>query len=181
MSDNPLITAPLEEVVPLYSGEDQARLEAFDDAIDDALERESKAEASPARRMSSPPVERRSKALAAERDAFLQEAEARVIQVRLRGLNRRKREALLDDHLPRPEKPRDQALGYNTETFPPALVHACIVEPAVTFEQVLEFDEESSAARFDKLFAAAQIVSRMDTELPKSSAVSVLDQILGPQ
>lgn len=181
MSDNPLLTAPLEETVYLYSGADQKRLEEFDQQIDAALVEERDAEVDSTRRMSTKRPPRRSKELAAEADTFREEAKSRAVVVKMRGINFKKRGEMLDEHPPRDGNNRDAALGYNGDTFPVALVHGCIVEPEVSFEQVQEFAQESSAARFDRLFEAANIVSRTDADLPKSSAVSVLDMILGQQ
>lgn len=72
------------------------------------------------------------------------EAEDAVMMFRFRGIGRVGYEQLVDRHPPSAEqrtKAKSQgyeALAWNPETFPQALVAACLIEPELSFEQVCE-------------------------------------------
>lgn len=91
---------------------------------------------------------------------------------RLRGLNRKQWADLLAAHPPRRNDETDKALGYNTETFFPALIRTCLVEPSVDDEQWERLDALLSSAQFDALVDAALAVSRRKVDVPFSFAAS---------
>lgn len=74
-------------------------------------------------------------------------------------------DALVDAHPPtkeqrtqfRRENPGKGELNWNTDTFPPALVHACLVAPSATAEEVVEMyrDPNWNRAELETLFGAA--------------------------
>lgn len=72
------------------------------------------------------------------------EEEDAVVLFRFRGIGRARFEAMVDHHQPTAEqraKAKTQGystLSWNPETFPPALVAACLVEPDLTEAQVAE-------------------------------------------
>lgn len=168
MSSNPLMTAPRERVIPLYSGDVEAKIEELKAAIN-------KSAGLP------PRAGRKSPALAAaeEFDAFVAEQMAAANKVVLHEVSGRVVDQLRDEHPPRPDKPRDKALGVNEETFYWALVRAAMVSPVVTDEQWDEFVASASIGRRKELVEAAEELSSKVASLPKSSAVSALRRMLG--
>lgn len=84
----------------------------------------------------------------AERDRLYAEAEAAVVEFTLRGLSRQKYRALEAKH-PDP----DGGAGWDLDTFPEALVRACMVTPEIEAADPL-FDVLTSG-QVEKLFEAA--------------------------
>lgn len=68
--------------------------------------------------------------------------------------------AVLVDHPPREGNVVDRALGYNTETFHPALIRQCLVDPQVSDEQWAKLVARLSDGDFDRLANAALEVNR---------------------
>lgn len=163
---NPLLTPPRRRTIPLYSGEDEAKLEEFDERLDRAYAEESgsfrangKSEAD---------------AIAAERDAFLDEVHERTPHVTLEAISERRLQQLRDANPPRKGNRLDEQVGVNRAVFPEALVKACLVDPEVTDEQWDEFMATAGAGRFLRLHEVANELVSGDVDLPKSSAVRTL-------
>lgn len=70
------------------------------------------------------------------------EAEEAVVHFKFRGIGRHAYEALVDAHPPTPEQRTKakaggfEAVAWNYDTFPPALVAACLVAPAMSVDDV---------------------------------------------
>lgn len=161
MSDNPLITPPRTIEVPLYSAEVEQEIQRLDAEIEAALANEAGT-----KRNGASPVTKLAKA----RDAYVEKQREAATRMVLQGINGRRRNDLLDACPPRKDNAGDKAVGYDRNTFPPKLIHACLIEPVVTDEQFAEWVETATAARFDAVFDAAEDVSAKDVDLPKSSA-----------
>lgn len=108
----------------------------------------------------------------------LEDADA-IAYFTFRGIGRARYEALVDKHPPTLEQ-RTKAkatgmgeLAWNHDTFPPALVAACVTEPAMTEEQVAQLwaSEDWNQAELVTLLNAAIEVngSRRTVELGKGS------------
>lgn len=110
--------------------------------------------------------------LAERIQALREEMQSSSVVFRLRGLTRQGWTALLTEHPPRPGEQTDKTLGYNTDTFFPALIRACLVEPELNDEQWEQLDAVMSAAQFDDLADAALAASRRKVDIPFSFAAS---------
>jgi hypothetical protein len=104
--------------------------------------------------------------------------EASVV-FRLRGLTRKAWAGLVGAHPPRKDNDTDRALGYNMDTFFPALIRACVTEPELNDETWERLDPALSSAQFDELVDAALAVSRRRVDVPFSYAASVTLQSSG--
>lgn len=65
-------------------------------------------------------------------------------------------------------------LDHNPDTFPPALVAACAIEPEMTVDQVKELADELGPDQFELLYNACKEVNRGGETLPKSLAAGVI-------
>lgn len=65
----------------------------------------------------------------------------------VRALPRRQYRELLDDH-----PPVKDGADWNPDTFPPALIAACVVDPEMTVEQAAQIWEEWEAGEMGRLF-----------------------------
>ncbi len=91
---------------------------------------------------------------------------------RLRGLSRVSWLELVGAHPPRADDQHDRRSGYNLETFFPALVRACLIDPAPTDEQWARLETVLSAGQFDELIDKALGLSRRKVDVPFSFAAS---------
>jgi len=98
---------------------------------------------------------------------------------RLRGLNRRDWAALIAAHPGRKDSDVDRKLGYNTESFFPAIIRASIIEPLLSDEQWERLDAVLPSSQFDALLDAALAVSRRKVDVPFSLAASATLQSSG--
>lgn len=105
----------------------------------------------------------------------LDEAEA-VVTFTFKSLPPHEYDALVNEHQPTPEQRRTaKASGdratFNGDTFPQALVAACLIEPTLSLDEVqgLWKDENWNSAELQALFVAALQVnsSRRTVDLPK--------------
>jgi hypothetical protein len=110
-----------------------------------------------------------------------QMAESTIV-FRLRGLPRRRYNDLYAAHPPHIDTegktlPVDAAYGYHTESFWPALIAACLIEPELD-EGVLDglLQDALSDRQFDDLTEAALYVNRGRVDIPFSRAASRLLQ-----
>lgn len=105
-------------------------------------------------------------------EAVRAEMQAETEVWRLRGRTREEWVKLLGDHAPREDDERDSAVGFNADTFWPALIRACLVEPALEDDEFDELTSEMSSYQFDSLADAAMAVSRRRVDVPFSFASS---------
>lgn len=88
---------------------------------------------------------------------------------RLRALPRPVYQALVDKHPPRKDNDRDRGSLFNIDTFYPALIRACVIEPAVTDEQwAVLFAQVLSEHYFNKLGLTALAVNSQGVDVPFS-------------
>lgn len=69
---------------------------------------------------------------------------------------------------------RRQVLDHNPDTFPPALVAACAVEPEMTAEQATQLADELGPDQFELLWQACIEVNRGGEVAPKSLAAGAI-------
>lgn len=111
----------------------------------------------------------------AERIQSLREQMESLTEVfRLRGLSRPENVKLKADHPPRQGNKVDEQLGFNEETYYPALIHACLVEPAMTVEEWTELQDELAEGEFTKLGVAAWQATTGAVSIPFSLAASAV-------
>jgi hypothetical protein len=66
----------------------------------------------------------------------------------------------------------DQRVGYNRDTFLPALVKACTSDPELSDEQWDVLLGKLSSRQWDELWVTAQQLNRQDYQAPKSLGIS---------
>ena len=108
---------------------------------------------------------------------------------RLRALGPMRSASLLADHPPRKDGDRDKRLGYNPDTFYPALIRECTysiergeetVDPAdLGDEGWAQLFEALSSQQFDRLFGAAWVLDHDDVEVPTSPLALLISQRTG--
>ncbi|MFD4912857.1 hypothetical protein ACFWNR_06495 [Streptomyces virginiae] len=82
-----------------------------------------------------------------------------------------------DLHAEHPSSVKGQA--WDPETFPPALIAACAVDPVMTVEQVRELFEVLNAGQCDQLFQGAYDANTEATGIPFSLNTSgILDSLI---
>lgn len=115
--------------------------------------------------------------LARQMEALRDEMLASGISWRMRALPRLKYAALLAEHPARRDEQGDwvptDRLGYNADTYYPAIVRASWVEPVLSvamLDQLL--DETITHRQFDELATAAHLVNRGKVDIPFSLAAS---------
>lgn len=92
-----------------------------------------------------------------------------VHEFRFRALSRTRWRALVDEHPSR--EGQDETL--NMDTFPVAVVAACLVAPELTVREVADLADELSVGQFDELFGAAWAVNQEAGDVPFSVRASV--------
>jgi predicted phage tail protein len=108
--------------------------------------------------------------IAEQIEGLRQQMQDSTVVVRLRGLGNAEWNALVRSHEPRDGNETDNSLGYNVETFFPALVKACLVD--VTDAQWDRLYEAITSGQFENLNDAALAVSRRKVDVPKSFVAS---------
>lgn len=109
-------------------------------------------------------------------DDFAAEAEPRGVTVTLRSLGRKKWADLVKEHPPRDDEPSDVRQGVNLETFPEALVPACIAGPTFGEGELEEFLDSISPADFETLALGAWHIHKSLGADPKDRLLSVLEE-----
>lgn len=156
--------------VPLFSGEDWAKLRELRTAVEAAVTRGGQ------RRVGDESTD--ASAAADAHDTFLAEASERAEIVELSQLPRSKWRALVAEHPIRPDSDTDKALGFNEETFGEDLVRAAITKP--TFAKADDLEEWLDAVSdgdFQRLFNEAY---RLNVDVgpdPKAGLSSRVAQI----
>jgi hypothetical protein len=116
--------------------------------------------------------------LAAEVEALKQEMDRHTRTITLQALPVDAEDGLpsyLDlqvAHPPRDADEIDQRVGYNRQTFLPALVKACTTDPVMTDAQWSTFLGKLSSRQWDELWVTAQQLNRQDYQSPKSLGIS---------
>lgn len=156
--------------VPLFIGPNDLvqRLEALEDELESA-------------RSTSIGLESDVPRLVSEIDAVNEELAQYEFKFKVRALARREWSDLLAAHPPTKEQKKSgERVDFNPETFPQALLSACLVHPKMTVEQVEELsaggDEGGGLtdAQFNVLFNAAVYVSQSGVSVPKSRAADAI-------
>lgn len=117
-------------------------------------------------------------AIAQEMEALRDQMAESTLTVTLRALPRAEYSALVLAHPERRDEagdpfPVDRDNGFNVETFYPALIRACVVDPELTETQWSTLlDETLSDRQFDELAYAAVGVNRGPVSVPFSPAAS---------
>lgn len=100
-----------------------------------------------------------------------EQVRARSVTILLRALSSADYNRLLEQHPPRRDRTtghidaRDYA-GFNSSSFPSALVRACIVSPTMTDERWQALDKVLTDAQFDRLWRVAAELNRRDEDIP---------------
>lgn len=115
-------------------------------------------------------------------EALIAENEDNIVIFKLRSIGRQPLEDLIAEHGPTVDqvkaakKKGEDEPHFNEDTYPPALVHASLIEPALELEDVIDmFDsDEWNHAELSELFMAALIVNqeRRTLDLKKGSGVT---------
>lgn len=97
-------------------------------------------------------------------DAAMAAQDAEIVTIKFRAIGRKRFDALLDEHPPTKEqeqKAKDAGgeAGWNSDTFPPAVIAASAIEPELTIEQVMELYDDWNASEIQLLFLAAYKVN----------------------
>ncbi len=129
------------------------------------------------------------RAVAAKMDALREQMRTSTVVFRLRSLERMRPLSLLAEHQPRDGNDNDKRLGYNTETYYPAMIRECCyaVERAgeeLGADQLSDEDwsalfDALSHKQFDRLFSAAWVLNDDDVSVPSSALASLISQASG--
>lgn len=119
-------------------------------------------------------------AIAAQIAELEAELERYAVTFKVRALPRRQWTDMLAKHPPTPAQLKQHdRLDFNPETFPGAVLAACLVSPKMTPEQVkvLENGDENgngglTDAQFNMLFNAAVSINQSGLTAPKSAAAA---------
>lgn len=155
-------TLPTTTVTLCVAGELQAQWEDLERELQDAIDAEDDSLASGGE----------SREIAERMDALREAMRAYERTVKFQALSQRAYSDLLAKHPPRKDNEDDQARSLNIETFPPALIAACAVEPVMTEEQVKQLAELLTNWQFNELFGASFMLNRSPVSIPKSVTVS---------
>jgi small-conductance mechanosensitive channel len=91
---------------------------------------------------------------------------------KLRGITSRQWSDLVAKNPPREDTPGDRYLGYNPDGLFDELVALCLVDPALSPEQVTQLADHISAGQWDLLTDTALTVSRRKVDVPFSPGAS---------
>lgn len=114
--------------------------------------------------------------------------EAATVEFRLRALPRRRWQELVVEHPPRKVNGKihpDDAAGVNNETFFPALIRACTVEPTLreeTWQALLDPDSELlNEQQYLRLARTAWDLNKQEPDLPFWSAAWLATRTSGSE
>lgn len=96
--------------------------------------------------------------------------EASTVTLRFRALSRSAYQALLTEH---PGREGEDEV-WNWQTFVPALIAACLIDPVMTVDEVVELLDLITEGQRDELFSAAYDVNQSVTRVPFSERASVV-------
>lgn len=92
---------------------------------------------------------------------------ATKVAIRVRGLPQNLFRALVSEH-PADGEPFDR------DTFPAALIAACVVDPPMTQQQAMELGTILTDGQFDQVFSAAWAACRDTDDVPFSALASAM-------
>lgn len=101
------------------------------------------------------------------------EIEESVLVFRVRGVSQRAWADLLAAHPPTKDQ-REKGSVYNQDTFEPAALSLCAIEPTVSIEQALRIRETLPAVEWARLILAVINLNQKATQPPKSPLLSAL-------
>lgn len=115
-----------------------------------------------------------------ELDAMLEEARENSVIFHFRDIGRKNLDQLVLKYPPTEEQKalwkaegNQGTLGYNLETFPPALIAACCIDPVMTYEEAVTICEEWGGGDIETLFyAGAMAACKERTSIPLSRLVT---------
>lgn len=94
-----------------------------------------------------------------------------TVKFTLQALDRRRWDALVREHPPRPDNKDDNALGYNPESFYGALIRESIIAPDIDDDEWAQIDEVLTLAQWNRLAIAAQSLNLAESPIPLSRPV----------
>lgn len=167
-----MLVAPRTARVPLLPGDFEERIRDLAARIDQVA-----AEAKSDKRKRAAAMK-----LAQELDRLKDTPELEGgLVLELREVPQRREDQILDEHPARKGNTKDMVAGYNTDTFPGALLRATLVAVhrdgqahEVSDTQFAEWLASVSPANWEKAWNATRHVQHGEVSVPKSSAVSVL-------
>lgn len=105
-------------------------------------------------------------------EALREEMVAGTYVFRVRGLSRTEWASLVASNPPRKDSDVDSAMGYNFESFFPALVQRCLIDPVLDQGGFDDLLDKLSDGQFQELADAAVAVCRRKVDVPFSLAAS---------
>lgn len=116
--------------------------------------------------------------LLAELEAVEREIEESVRVFRLSALSHQEWADLMAQHPPTPEQ-RKEGHGANPDTFGPAALAACAVEPAVTVEQAQRLQQTLPPGEWETLMLELRTLNQGKVNPPKSLLLSAARRMNG--
>ena len=118
---------------------------------------------------------RGAESLQAELDQMIEDAQSETVEFHFRDIGRKKLDALVLAHPPTDEQKqqwKDEGnqgvLGYNLETFPPALIAATAFDPELSLAQAQQICDEWGGGDIEALFYGALAACKERTSIPLS-------------
>jgi hypothetical protein len=102
-----------------------------------------------------------------------------TVVLRLRALSHRDYAKLEAAHKPRTGEDGDQRTGFNMETFPEALIRACVVDPELDDDTWDTLVDALTFQQWDNLFTEAYMLNRREVSVPFSVTASRILQPSG--
>lgn len=94
---------------------------------------------------------------------------ADMMAFKFQSLGRRRMQKLIDEHPPRPNKKRDEFLGFNEDAATDALIRKCLVEPDLSEADLTELlEEQLSDGQYQTLAEAVFAINRRTADVPLS-------------
>lgn len=110
------------------------------------------------------------------------ELAAGTMAFKFKGLGSRSLQKLKDEHPPRPNKPRDQSLGWNEDTTTDALLRKCLLEPDLSDAALTElFEEQLTGGQYQQLSDAVWALNHQAVDIPFSLNGSTGPPISAPE
>ncbi len=114
-------------------------------------------------------------------DALYDQALEETVTFTFRDIGRKAYDALVAEHPPTKEQKDDYKaqdgpgnLGFNPETFPPALISACCVDPEISLAQATLICDTWSEGDIQELFLCAIAVCKEKTSIPFGKSASAV-------
>lgn len=107
--------------------------------------------------------------LANQMEDLREEMRQYTVTIRLRALPKRAWQSLVDQH---PAREGVDPSDYNTETFPPAALAACSMEPKISLEKAGMLIDRLSAGQWSSLWQAVLGLNIYEPDIPFSATAS---------